>query len=58
MLCSYAGDFLPTGKCRWKEAEERGVEREGKQPEERVVKLERESETLWELEPMTGLQCL
>ena len=30
MLCSYAGDFLPTGKCRWKEAEERAVESEGK----------------------------
>lgn len=29
-----------------------------KQLEERVVKLEREPETLWELEPMTGLQCL
>ena len=28
---------------------------ERKQPEERVVKLEREPETLWELEPMTGL---
>lgn len=31
---------------------------ERKQLEERVVKLEREPETLWELEPMTGLQCL
>ena len=37
--------------------EMKGVE-ERKQPEERVVKLERESETLWELEPMAGLQCL